>query len=128
MIFDILLAIVLVIWVIVYIKNKKAVLALPYLLMSFITPFYNILDSKVFVEVFGCGCVPIAQTNMFNIDFNANDLRRVIYIIITILMLVLGIKLSKKFNSKKTKIIYNVTIIMFNIVLSVLICKRYMWN
>jgi len=128
MIFDILLAIVLVIWIIAYIRNKKAILALPYLLMSFITPLYNILDSKVFVEVFGCGCVPIAQTNMFNIDFNANDLRRVIYSIITILMLVLGIKLSKRFDSKKVRIIYNVTIIIFNIVLSVFICKRYMWN
>ena len=128
MIFDILLALVLVIWIIVYIKNKKVIMALPYLLMSFITPFYNILDSKVFVEVFGCGCVPIAQTNMFNIDFNANDLRRVIYGIFSILMLILGIKLSKKFDSKKTKIIYNVTIMIFNILLSVLICKRYMWN
>ena len=128
MIFDVLLAILLVIWIIVYIKNKKAILVLPYLLMSFITPLYNILDSKIFVEVFGCGCVPIAQTNMFNIDFNANDLRRVIYSIITILMLILGIKLSKKFNSKKAKIIYNITIITFNIVLAALICKRYMWN
>lgn len=128
MIFDVLLAIVLVTWIIVYIKNKKAILALPYLLMSFITPFYNILDSKVFVEIFGCGCVPIAQSNMFNIDFNANDLRRVIYSIITILMLILGIKLSKKFDSKKIKIIYNVTILIFNIALLVIICKRYMWN
>lgn len=66
---------VLVIWIIAYIKNKKAILALPYLFMSFITPLYNILDSKVFVEVFECGCVLIAQTNMFNIDFNANNLR-----------------------------------------------------
>lgn len=128
MIFDVLLAIILIIWIIVYIKNKKAILALPYLLMSFITPIYNILDSKIFVEVFGCGCVPIAQTNMFNINFNANNLRRVIYSIITILMLILGIKLSKKFESKKAKIIYNVTIIIFNIVLAASVCKRYMWN
>ena len=102
MIFDVLLAIILVIWIIVYIKNKKAILALPYLLMSFITPLYNILDSKIFVEVFGCGCVPIVQTNMFNIDFNANDLRIVIYSIITILMLILGIKLSKKLLGKNS--------------------------
>ena len=128
MIWEVVLLLVLVIWIIVYIKNKKAILVLPYLLMSFITPFYNILDSKIFVEIFGCGCVPIAQTNMFNIDFNANDLRRVIYSIITILMLILGIKLSKKFDSKKTKIIYNITIIIFNIALLVFICKRYMWN
>lgn len=128
MIFDALLVIIFVLWIIVYIKNKKAILALPYLLMSFITPIYNILDSKIFVEIFGCGCVPIAQTNMFNIDFNANDLRRVIYSIITILMMFLGLKLSKKIISKKTKILYNITIIIINIILTVLICKRYMWN
>jgi len=128
MIFDMLLIIVLLIWIIVYIKNKKVILALPYLLMSFITPFYNILDSKVFVEIFGCGCVPVAQTNMFNIDFNANDLRLVIYNLIAIFMLILGIKLSKIFDSRKTKIIYNATIIIFNIILVALICKTNMWN
>lgn len=128
MIFDVLLAIILVIWIIVYIKNKKAILALPYLLMSFITPLYNILDSKIFVEVFGCSCVPIAQTNMFNIDFNANNLRRVVYTIISILIVILGIKLSKKYNSKNAKIIYNATVIIFNIVLAAIICKMYMWN
>ena len=128
MVWDVLLILILVIWIIIYIKNKKAILALPYLLMSFITPFYNILDSTVFVEVFGCGCVPTVQTNMFNIDFNANDLRFVVYNVIAILMLILGIKLSKKFNSKKVKIIYNITIIIFNILLAAIICKRYMWN
>lgn len=128
MVWELLLLIILVIWIVIYIKNKKAILALPYLLMSFITPFYNILDSTIFVEVLGCGCVPTVQTNMFNIDFNANDLRFVVYNVIAILMLILGIKLSKKFNSKKVKIIYNITIIIFNILLAAIICKRYMWN
>ncbi len=128
MVFDILLAIVFIIWIIMYIKNKKTIFALPYLLMSFITPFYNILDTKIFVEIFGCGCVPSAQTNMFNIDFNANDLRLVVYSIMTILISILGIKISQKLNNKKTKIIYNITIILFNILLGMFICKNYMWN
>ena len=96
--------------------------------MAIITPFYNILDSKFLVDVFGCGCVPIAQTNMFNIDFNSNDLRRIVYFVFAIIMLILGIKFSKNFNSKIAKIIYNVTILIFNLVLAVFICKRYMWN
>ncbi len=128
MIWEFLLLVILVVWIIVYVKNKKAILALPYLLIPFITPIYNILDQKIFVEIFGCGCVPIAQTNMFNIDFNANDLRRVVYIILSFAMLILGIKLSKKFVSKKTKIIYNIGIIIFNIVLTYFICMRYMWG
>ena len=128
MIFDLLLIIILVIWIIMYIKNKKAILALPYLLMSFITPIYNVLDSRIFVKIFGCGCVPIAQTNMFNIDFNANDLRLLVYNIIAVLMLILGIMLSKRLNSKKAKIIYNITIIIFNLLLAGFICRRSMWN
>ena len=128
MVWKLLLLLILVIWIVIYIKNKKVILALPYLLMSFITPFYNILDSKIFVKVFGCGCVPIAQTNMFNIAFNANNLRRVIYSIITILMFILGLKLSKKFDNKKTRILYNITIIIFNTLLASFICRSYMWN
>lgn len=128
MILDILLLIILVIWIVIYVKNKKAILSLPYLLMIFITPFYNILDQKVFVKILGCGCVPSAQTNMFNIDFNANDLRFVVYNVITVLIFVLGIFLSKKLDSKKSKVIYIVTIVLFNLLLSYKICQLYMWG
>lgn len=127
MILDIILLIVLVAWIILYIKHKNAIKALPYLLMIFITPFYNILDQKVFVEVFGCGCVPTAQTNMFNIDFNANDLRLLVYNLIALTMFVLGIFLSKKIESKKMKVIYVITILVFNILLALKICQMYMW-
>ena len=128
MILDIILLIIFIGWIILYIKNKNAIKALPYLIMIFITPFYNILDQKVFVEIFGCGCVPVAQTNMFNIDFNANDLRRLVYSTIVIAVLVLGIFLSKKVESKKKKIIYIVTILVFNILLALKICQMYMWG
>lgn len=127
MILDIILLGVLVAWIMLYIKNKSAIKALPYLLMIFITPFYNILDQKVFVEIFGCGCVPTAQTNMFNIDFNANDLRRLVYSLIAIAVFVLGLFLSKKIESKKKKTIYIITILIFNILLALKICQMYMW-
>ena len=46
MIWDIILVIILVIilalWIIIYLKNKKAILSLPYLLILFFTPIYNI--------------------------------------------------------------------------------------
>jgi len=96
-------------------------------LTIFITPIYNILDQNVFVEVFGCGCVPFAQTNMFNIDFNANDLRALVYSILVIIITILGIFLSKKFESRKVKIIYVVTIGIVNVLLAYTICQMYMW-
>ena len=95
--------------------------------MLFFTPIYNILDQKIFVEIFGCGCVPSAQTNMFNIDFNANDLRLIVYNILTICIIFLGLFLSRKIESKKLKIIYVLTILVFNILLAYKICQLYMW-
>ena len=100
----------------------------PYVVMLLITPIYNILDRKIFVEVFGCGCVPIAQTNMLNIDFNANDLRRTVYTIIACLMLAWGIQISKTFKDRTAKVIYCVTIFVVNIVVMNYICRMYMWG
>ena len=127
MILDIILLMLLVGWIIWYIKNKNAIKALPYLLMIFITPFYNFLDQNVFVEIFGCGCVPSVQTNMFNIDFNANDLRRLVYSVLAIAVIILGIFLSKKIEIKKKKAVYIITIAVFNILLALKICQMYMW-
>lgn len=127
MIWRFLLLVILVGWIIVYVKNKKAIVALPYLFILFITPIYNILDQKIFVRVFGCGCVPSTQTNMFNIDFNANDLRQVIYIVMSFAMIILGIKLSKRFTGKIVKILYNIGIVILNIIFAYSICKRYIW-
>lgn len=128
MIWDIVLLIILVLWIIVYLKNKKIILSLPYLLMIYLTPIYNILDQKIFVEIFGCGCVPYTQTNMFNIDFNANDLRLLVYNILAVAITILGLFLSKKIESKKIKIIYFLTIFLFNILLAFKISQLYMWG
>jgi hypothetical protein len=95
--------------------------------MIFLTPIYNILDQKIFVEIFGCGCVPSAQTNMFNIDFNANDLRLIVYNILAIFITFLGLFLSRNIESKKLKIIYVLTILVFNSLLAYTICQLYMW-
>ncbi len=127
MILDVAILIGFVIWLIIYLINKKAVKWLPYLGMIFITPIYNYLDSRIFVDIFGCGCVPISQTNRFNIDFNANDLRMVAYNIIAILMFILGLFISKKFENKKSKIAYNICVLIFNLIIAYKIYTTYVW-
>ncbi len=109
-------------------KMSKIFFIAPYVVMLLITPIYNMLDRRVFVEVFGCGCVPIAQTNMLNIAFNANDLRRTVYSILACLMLAWGLQISKAFSDRTAKVIYCVTIFAFNIVLMNYICRMYMWG
>ena len=128
MILDILILAILVVILMIYLKSKGFIISLPYLLMIFITPIYSILDQNIFVKVFGCGCVPVAQTNMLNIAFNANNLRSVVYTVITIAMVILGAVLSKKLESKKEKAIYIVSILLFNSLLAFEICKLAMWG
>ena len=114
-------------WIILLLRKRKMILSLPYLFMFFVTPIYNVLDSKIFVKIFGCGCVKYGQTNMLNINFNANDLRIVVYSVITIFMCILGILLSRKLPNKKTKVIYVITILLVNILLSFMVCEINMW-
>lgn len=115
--FNLIILILFILWLLTYIINKKAKLALPYLITLFITPLYNILNDLFFIKIFGCGCVPITQNNMLNIPFNSNDLRLVVYFFITILLTLLGYKYSKTFKTKKEKVIYVITIILLNLFL-----------
>ena len=98
MILDVAILIGFVIWLIIYLINKKAVKWLPYLGMIFITPIYN-----------------------------ANDLRMVAYNIIAILMFILGLFISKKFENKKSKIAYNICVLIFNLIIAYKIYTTYVW-
>ena len=109
-------------------KKRKRFMVVPYVIMPLITPLYNILDSKVFVEVFGCGCVPIAQTNMLNIPYNANDLRMALYSILAILMTTLGVFISKALGRKSDRIVYCASIFIINVVMMITIYKKFMWG
>lgn len=64
---------------------------------------------------------------MLNINFNANDLRLVVYMVMAVLISILGIVLSKKFENRKNKIIYVVAVLIFNLILALQICRLYMW-
>lgn len=117
-----------IVWIILCMKNKKIIVSLPYLLIIFITPIYVLLDQIYFVNIFGCGCVPIAQKNMLNIPFNANDLRILIYSILIIIVIFIGGVLSMRFKSIKEKILYIFSVFIINIVLALYICQLYVWN
>ena len=90
------------------------------MLIFFISSWYRLLDVFIFVNVFGCGCVPTDQTNMLNIPFNANDLRILVYSILNVVCMIIGVKLSKKINNKILKIIYVLLILVVNILYSLL--------
>jgi len=107
--------------------KKKLIPVLPFAIMPVFIPVYNILDSLVFVDVFGCGCVPDAQTNMLNIAFNANDLRVTVFFALAVLLSVWSAFVSKKFQKKVVRIIYCVAVIVFNLLLAAWVAKNFMW-
>ena len=109
-------------------QKYKLFMIVPYVVMPLITPIYNILDSKIFVEVFGCGCVPIAQTNMLGIAYNANDLRMTVYSVLALLMTALGSFISKAFSRNSDRIVYCASIFIINVVMMIEICRRFTWQ
>lgn len=118
MLWLLLTSLVFLLWIVLYRRNKAVILSLPFLLIFFISSWYRLLDVLFFVEIFGCGCVPITQTNMFNISFNANDLRILVYTILNCICIIMGIVLSKKINNKVLKGVYIFSIVVVNILYS----------
>ena len=107
--------------------KKKIVAALPFIIMPIFIPIYTILDSNILVDIFGCGCVPSAQTNMLNIPFNANDLRQTVFSIITVTLVIWSIILSKGFKSKIVRLLYCVAVTLLNVALAIWVVKTFMW-
>ena len=122
-----IIGIIFLIWLVVYFKNKKAKYILPYLILIFITPFYELLDKLLFLKVFGCGCVPETEKNMLGIGFNANDLRITFYFLLSIFIFWYSFKLSKGFKRKDEKIVYGVSTLIINLFVIYFINKIFMW-
>lgn len=107
--------------------KKKIVTVMPFIILPIIIPIYRILDSLILVDIFGCGCVPSAQTNMFNIPFNANDLRLTVFSVLTIGLSIWSIIISKTFNRKISKFLYCLAVILLNVILTLWVVKTFMW-
>ena len=108
--------------------KKLIIAAMPFVVLPILTPGYLVLDNLVLVEVFGCGCVPGAQTNMLNIPFNANDLRLTVFFVITVFMAALSTFIAKKFENKAVKIFYCSGAFLFNLVITFWVQKAFMWS
>lgn len=108
--------------------KKKIIAALPFVIMPALIPLYSFLDSLVFVEIFGCGCVPSAQTNMLNIPFNANDLRLTVFSVLTVGLSVWSGFIAKNFKNKIARIIYFFGAVLFNLSIAMWFCKTAMWT
>lgn len=109
------------------IYEKKIIAALPFITIPILIPIYNILDSLILVDIFGCGCVPSTQTNMFNLPFNANDLRLVVFSSLTIGLSVWSIVIARTFKRKVAKIAYCIAAILLNVILTMWVVETFIW-
>ena len=107
--------------------KKKIIAALPFVAMPIFIPVYSILDSLIFVDIFGCGCVPSTQTNMLNIPFNANDLRLLVFGVLTIGLSVWSIVIARTIKRKVAKIAYCIAAILLNSILAMWVVETFMW-
>ena len=107
--------------------KKKIIAALPFVAMPIFIPVYSILDSLIFVDIFGCGCVPSTQTNMLNIPFNANDLRLLVFWVLTIGLSVWSIVIARTIKRKVAKITYCISAILLNAILAMWVVETFMW-
>lgn len=101
---------------------------LPFVIAPVFIPVYVFLDNFIFVEIFGCGCVPGAQTNMLNIPFNANDLRLAVFSVLTIILTAFGVAVSKNFGNKTAGIFYCSGAFLFNVFIIFVVQKTMMWT
>lgn len=108
--------------------KKKLLLILPFVAEPVLIPIYSILDRLIFVEVFGCGCVPSVQTNMLHIPFNANDLRLTVFSLLTIVLFALSFFLSKAYKSRVGRILYCTAVLLYNVIWTMWVVRAFMWN
>lgn len=108
--------------------KKKMIVLFPLIIMPVLIPIYNVLDNLFLVNIFGCGCVPSVQTNILNIPFNANNLRFTVFSLLTVVLSIWSIVISRKFNKKMVKIIYPVSVVFFNMLLALWTIKAFMWS
>ena len=105
--------------------NKKLLATMPFIIVPTFLPIYMALDGSIFVEVFGCGCVPSIETNMLGIPFNANDLRSVVFTVLTIGLSVWSIFISKKYHIKQS---YCFAVFLLNVILTLWVVNTFTWK
>jgi len=108
---------------------KKILYILPFILIPIIMPVYFFLDEKIFVDIFGCGCVtPGFKKNSLGNYFNANDLRKIVFSVLAVIIIAFGVLISTKFKRRFSIVIYNICVILLNVALAYSIISLGGWK
>ncbi len=114
-----ILLIVALIWVVVYSKWRKAIRIVPFVLVIYLEGF---ISNEIVPALYWHVLRHISSIR------NINEGHAVTYRIVSLLMLVLGIIVSKDFKSKVLRLLYIASVFLFNIILIAKISPPYLWK
>ena len=100
--------------------KKTVFLTIPVIVYIALYIPYSVINSRLIVDWFGCGCNP---------GFNANDFTRLFWFVASIVMSLLSFVCSKKHLSKIwIRVIYALCVLALTLALSVPFSQSMMWK
>jgi len=79
---------------------------------------YLFINKNLLVNWFGCGCPKIDENGiMLTNQFNANDFSKIFWLFIALVLIILSILISLKFQDKKRRVLYT----FFSVIVSILL-------
>ncbi len=115
---EILLTLILaVILFIVYQINKNIKCIFPYVILILITPIYNFFSKNVlgkWIERF--------DLKIFDITLTVNDINFIIYSLISLWLVYFGFKKSKLIRDKSRRAAYCISIYLWNVLITLIVC------
>ena len=116
-----------VVLLIVCLNKRKAVRILPYVLLFYMDPslpLFRMLHNIIFIKLFGI----FRSLGLSIRELDMNDRQRIMFNVGTVLMVILGIVVSKDFKSRILRVVYNVAVLLVNVALTLLVCRFHIWE
>lgn len=85
------------------------------------------INSEILLPIFGCGCVPITQTNKLNIPMNTNHVTGLYFLISNGILFYKAYQYSKNM-SKKEQNLFLISFVLLNLLVSYFIIKALQWQ
>ena len=89
---------------------------------------YQLLNQKVLVKVFGCGCPVMTETGIRERGLNANGITIIFWYAVSFIVLIISIVSLKRIEKIPAKIGYLLSILAACLVLSVIFISHMKWD
>jgi len=105
-------------------KRKKIVFYIYHMMTFGIVKWLNV---NLLHPLFGCGCVPLTQTNKLGIPINTNHVTGLYYLFSTGILLVLANRYAKEMSTKE-KALFLTSMGLVNLLFSYIFYQMLLWQ